>query len=278
MGKNSNKAELYGVTEDGSMIKLEEIPNMTTFTSTQNPPPFIVMGTPENRGAGGNGANKYTASTGEGFECNGDCDECEFAEDCEEGFELNLDNVEGQIAVCDDEYYGIFSKAHISNWAKQSTGEDKELYAFTREDLVTLGQNRSYLTDLLKSVVHELDVLLEDYNDSSYVPEVERILRSGDATIVFWDDGDKTIVKKAADEADSDYIAFTAALGKKIFGSNSKLSRFIKSKIEYQKPKEKKPEASEADKKAIDGMLWTSTSYTKTDNSHNPEGNVDAYN
>lgn len=273
-----SKAELYGVTEDGSMIKLEEIPNMTTFASTQNPPPFIVMGTPENRGDGGDGANKYTASTGEDFECNGDCDECEFAENCEEGIPLTSENVAEQIKLCDADCKKIISDAYIGPWKKESTGEEASLFAFTMEQLEELEISRSYLKDFLMAVVGEYEELFEDYMESETVPTAERILRSGDATIVFWDDGDKTIVKKATDEADSDYIAFTAALGKKIFGSNSKLSRFIKSKIEYQKPKEKKPETSEADKKAIDGMLWTSTTYTKTDNSNNPEENVNAYN
>lgn len=68
----------------------------------------------------------------------------------------------------------------------------------------------------------------------NYSPE--RILRSGNRMIVFWKDGTKTIVKRAEDEADSDYAAFTAALGIKLFGSNSALKRII---TEAQKPKKK---------------------------------------
>lgn len=62
-----------------------------------------------------------------------------------------------------------------------------------------------------------------------------RILRSGPATIVFWQDGTKTVVKKAPDEEDNAYAAFTAALGKKIFGSNSKLKKTVKDLMEEQK-------------------------------------------
>lgn len=62
-----------------------------------------------------------------------------------------------------------------------------------------------------------------------------RILRNGPATIVFWPDGTKTVVKRAPDEPDNEYVAFTAALAIKIFGSNSALKRIIAEKTEEQK-------------------------------------------
>lgn len=68
----------------------------------------------------------------------------------------------------------------------------------------------------------------------AYTPK--RILRSGPATIVFWEDGTKTIVKFCAGETeDSAYAAFTAALAIKIFGSNSKLKKMVKTLTEEQK-------------------------------------------
>lgn len=63
----------------------------------------------------------------------------------------------------------------------------------------------------------------------------KRILRSGPATIVFWSDGTKTVVKRSPDEPDNAYAAFTAALGIKLFGSNSKLKRVIDRHTEEQK-------------------------------------------
>lgn len=71
---------------------------------------------------------------------------------------------------------------------------------------------------------------------------VDRILKSGNRTIVFWKDGSKTIVKRSADTPDDDYSAFTAALAVKTYGSNSALKRMIRKKTEYQKKKEKKHE------------------------------------
>ena len=71
----------------------------------------------------------------------------------------------------------------------------------------------------------------------------KRILKSGRATIVFWMDGTKTIVKRSENEPDDDYAAFTAALGVKLFGSNSALKRLIERKTEVQRPKKQKEKA-----------------------------------
>ena len=68
-----------------------------------------------------------------------------------------------------------------------------------------------------------------------------RIVKNGVATIVFWKDGTKTVVKRGSDEPDSGYAAFTAALGIKIFGSNSALKRIV-SRTETQEKKERKNE------------------------------------
>lgn len=54
----------------------------------------------------------------------------------------------------------------------------------------------------------------------------DKIFRCGDATTVIWKDGTKTTVKLMKGADDSDYGAFTAALAKKIYGSNSKVMRY----------------------------------------------------
>lgn len=74
-------------------------------------------------------------------------------------------------------------------------------------------------------------------NASPYSPL--RIVKNGVATIVFWQDGTKTVVKRGSDEPESDYAAFTAALGIKCFGSNSALKRIV-SRTETQKPRSRK--------------------------------------
>lgn len=85
------------------------------------------------------------------------------------------------------------------------------------------------------------------YN-KTYIPSTEvtsdrftpkRIIKNGPAMVVFWKDGTKTIVKRKKGEPDNLYHAFTAALAKKIFGSNSHVNRIIESIVDESK-KEKK--------------------------------------
>ena len=60
------------------------------------------------------------------------------------------------------------------------------------------------------------------------------ILRSGNRTIVFWEDGDKTIVKRSENEEDDVYAAFTAALAKKLYGSGNAVKNIIRDRIVLQ--------------------------------------------
>lgn len=67
-----------------------------------------------------------------------------------------------------------------------------------------------------------------------------RIIKNGPATVVFWKDGTKTVVKCAPETAPSDYDAFTAALAIKIFGNNSRLKKMIKVLTVVENPNKKK--------------------------------------
>lgn len=60
--------------------------------------------------------------------------------------------------------------------------------------------------------------------------KVKEILSNGPATIVFWNDGTKTVVKREIDDEDDLYDAVANALAKKIFGSTSKFHRIINKK------------------------------------------------
>ena len=65
---------------------------------------------------------------------------------------------------------------------------------------------------------------------------VDRIIFSPPATIVFWKDGTKTVVKCADGEPFSEYNGFAAALLKKVFGSNSAVKKIIQRKKQYATP------------------------------------------
>lgn len=66
---------------------------------------------------------------------------------------------------------------------------------------------------------------------------IDRIIRNGPATIVIWTDGTKTIVKRSKGEKDDIYVAFCAALAKKLYGNNSKIKRMLNDKTVYETKK-----------------------------------------
>lgn len=60
---------------------------------------------------------------------------------------------------------------------------------------------------------------------TTFIPK--KIIYNGPATIVFWDDGTKTVVKRSEKDIDNKYNAFCAALAKKIYGNNSKINSIV---------------------------------------------------
>ena len=73
--------------------------------------------------------------------------------------------------------------------------------------------------------------------NNPYVPK--RIIYNDPATIIFWADGTKTVVKRSEGEPFNKYHAFCAAFTKKFLGNNSRVNAIVNSGIE-QKKKEKK--------------------------------------
>lgn len=74
--------------------------------------------------------------------------------------------------------------------------------------------------------------------DEKRIPKVARIFYDDVATVVFWTDGTKTVVKCPEGTPYDEYSAFCAALAKKIYGNNSKLQREIKKKARYSKKRQ----------------------------------------
>ncbi len=62
----------------------------------------------------------------------------------------------------------------------------------------------------------------------------EKIVKCGDRTTVIWADGNKTVVHRSQEDQDNIYAAFTAALSKKLYGSNSALKRAIDLALETE--------------------------------------------
>lgn len=73
------------------------------------------------------------------------------------------------------------------------------------------------------------------------IPDIDRIVFSDPATIVFWSDGDKTVVKTCSGDRFERYAGFAMACMKKMFGSTSRAKSVMNHFAVDQEPKEKKP-------------------------------------
>lgn len=89
----------------------------------------------------------------------------------------------------------------------------------------------------------------EIYPDPAYVPpmwgipDIDRVVFNDPATIVFWEDGTKTVVKCAKDQTFERYAGFIAACAKKMFGSTSRAKAIMEECAYDQPPKVKKERA-----------------------------------
>ena len=59
----------------------------------------------------------------------------------------------------------------------------------------------------------------------------KKIIFNPPATIVFWEDGSKTVVKCRKGTVFDPYYGFTCALAKKVYGNNSQVNRIVNQAI-----------------------------------------------
>ena len=141
------------------------------------------------------------------------------------------------------------------------------------EGEITMGlrSGKTYLTEIGKfknkdngfdSIIYQMEKkrkFAERGNTMKKI-DVEKIIFNGFKTIVFWNDGTKTIVSMSQEERNFDpEDAFRAAYTKKMFGTNSKIKRIIKEKSnieQHQKiVKEKLKEEMEKISRDYDKMM-----------------------
>ena len=83
----------------------------------------------------------------------------------------------------------------------------------------------------------------DDYEPPMWgIPAVERVLFNPPATIVFWLDGTKTVVKAMEGEKFEKYAGFAMACMKKMFGSTGRAKAILAECDETPEPKSKKEE------------------------------------
>ena len=114
----------------------------------------------------------------------------------------------------------------------------------TEEETITAGvrSGKTYLTQIgrcknkdngFDSIIYQMEKkrkFTEGGNSMKKI-DVEKIIFNNFKTIVFWNDGTKTIVSMSQEERNFDpEDAFRAAYTKKMYGTNSKIKRVIKEK------------------------------------------------
>ncbi len=85
-----------------------------------------------------------------------------------------------------------------------------------------------------------------------YIPHayrVKRIIYNDPATIVFWNDGTKTVVKRGEKETFNKYTAFCAALAKKMYGNNSQVNKIVNSGLDETEKRAQKSTAKKVEEK-----------------------------
>lgn len=76
------------------------------------------------------------------------------------------------------------------------------------------------------------------------IPDIDRIVFSNPATIIFWDDGDKTVVKTCSGDKFERYAGFAMACMKKLFGSTSR-AKAVMNQLAVDQPTKVKKEVPE---------------------------------
>lgn len=83
-----------------------------------------------------------------------------------------------------------------------------------------------------------IDSISKAYESIVRALAIDHIFYDDIATVVFWKDGTKTIVKCPEGTPYDEYTAFCVAVTKKFYGTNSAIKRVIKKKARYSKKRQ----------------------------------------
>ena len=112
-------------------------------------------------------------------------------------------------------------------WATMTDAETKTLLDSFRLNYMDYG-----------SICESASKIIISKKPEPFTPK--KIIRSGPMTIIFWDDGTKTLVRRAEGAEDDPYLAFCAGLAKKMYGNNTRVKKLITEKTVETKKKEEK--------------------------------------
>lgn len=117
--------------------------------------------------------------------------------------------------------------------------------SLTQEDCKQMAAMETAIENVRKAI--ERDWIRQPVNKFFDIKSIE-VSADHRTVVVVWTDGETTKVVRSENDPDDIYMAFTAALAKKLYGSNSAIKRAIAKKMNQHKPKEKKKKTEEATK------------------------------
>ena len=117
--------------------------------------------------------------------------------------------------------------------------ETKLIGVIEKEEDMTVNLGKvDFLATKINTHMTTTECINRILSDALCKPMVKKIIKSGPCTIVIWEDGTKTIVRLREGEKDDEFAAFSAAVVKKLYGSNSAVTKMIKKKTFVQEKKE----------------------------------------
>ena len=111
--------------------------------------------------------------------------------------------------------------------------KDKQLASKFNNDVKNV-QQLVYQTLTLPYVAEVATRIKETRADGRVIPDIERVIFSGKATVVFWADGTKTVVKAYAEEIDHEK-GLAMAITKKAMGNRGNYYNKIKKIVDVAK-------------------------------------------
>lgn len=121
---------------------------------------------------------------------------------------------------------------------------------YTIDDILAKGdiektmRHDNFITTILTHVARAT-------NEAPFIPKSIEVSADHKTVVVIWIDGSKTMVKRSNNDPDDIYMAFTAALAKRIFSTNSRIKKVIREKVNYHLPKEQKGENHEQEETSV---------------------------
>ena len=96
------------------------------------------------------------------------------------------------------------------------------------DNMLDTGRITSNMHDLIADAIRQTYGFgQEDRNTTMNAVDVQKVIFNPPATIVFWGDGTKTVVKRMHGEPFDMYHGFTAALAKKVYGNSTRVRKIV---------------------------------------------------